>query len=36
MDGAPLGTDVGRLEVGRTVGCVDGCIEGCDVGCREG
>lgn len=36
FEGAALGTPVGRLDVGRTVGCEDGCVEGCLEGCEDG
>jgi hypothetical protein len=28
FDGAPVGSAVGRLELGRVVGCDVGCLEG--------
>ena len=36
FEGRALGTPVGRLDVGRTVGCVDGCVLGCMLGCPVG
>ena len=36
FEGAPEGTPVGLLEVGRTVGCAEGCVDGWLDGCMEG